>query len=91
MKFSVQLPTFAPCPTSRSAHIDPSRYQQLVIAEQFTEIDGSTRIYIAQESITPGLSAWPVPHDAPYQQVFNKWIQAVLEVIIIKYGCNKIF
>ena len=64
----------------RTANIDTKRYTEYVIAENFTKVDGSTDIYVAQDSVTPGLSAWPLPHDAPYKPNFDKWIQVVLEV-----------
>lgn len=68
------------CVSYRSAHIETRRFTQLVIAEHFTEVDGNSRIYIARDGVTPGLSAWPLPHDAPYKPHFDHWIQAVLEV-----------
>ncbi|XP_042860396.1 ionotropic receptor 21a-like [Penaeus japonicus] len=61
------------------AHLDTRRYQLLHIAQQFTNADGTTRLYIGRESIIPGQSAWPLPHDAPYRPQVDRCIMAVIE------------
>lgn len=53
---------------------------KLDIAEQFTQLDGSTQLYIGRESVMPGLAAWPLPHDAPYTENINRCLHAVVEV-----------
>ncbi|XP_042873752.1 ionotropic receptor 93a-like [Penaeus japonicus] len=65
-------------PTTQ-AHIQARRYLELVVAEEFTEADGSTRLYFGRESVFPGLSAWPIPHDAPYKQQLDRCIMAIKE------------
>ncbi|XP_071527024.1 ionotropic receptor 93a-like [Panulirus ornatus] len=60
-------------------HLDTRRYQELLIAERFTRADGSTMLYVGRESILPGQSAWPLPHDAPYKSVVDRCIMAVCE------------
>lgn len=60
--------------------MEARRYLQLEIARKFTRLDGSSSLYVAQESVFPGLSAWPVPHDAPYKPVLDRAIMAVKEV-----------
>lgn len=50
------------------------------ISDQFTRIDGSTKLYIGRENVFPGLSGWPVPHDAPYKHELDWIIMAVIEV-----------
>lgn len=62
------------------AHLDNERYQRHNIAERFTRSDGSEMLYIGRESIMPGQSAWPLPHDAPYTAVINRHLMAVVEV-----------
>ncbi|XP_069982138.1 ionotropic receptor 21a-like [Penaeus vannamei] len=49
------------------------------ISDQFTRIDGSTKLYIGRENVFPGLSGWPVPHDAPYKHELDWIIMAVIE------------
>ncbi|KAK8374544.1 hypothetical protein O3P69_007813 [Scylla paramamosain] len=64
----------------KQAHMEARRYLQLEIARKFTRVDGSSSLYVARESVFPGLSAWPVPHDAPYKPVLDRAIMAVKEV-----------
>ncbi|KAK4296786.1 hypothetical protein Pmani_030751 [Petrolisthes manimaculis] len=52
---------------------------QQKIAENFIDIDGSTRLYIGRDSIFPGPSGWPIPHDAPYKTNFDRVIISALE------------
>ncbi|XP_037800843.1 uncharacterized protein LOC119595769 [Penaeus monodon] len=65
--------------TRGQAHMEARRYLQLVIAQKFTRADGSTRLYVGRESVFPGLSAWPIPHDAPYKPVLDRCIMAIVE------------
>lgn len=64
----------------RQAHLGGRRYVQQVIAESFTKADGSTLFYMGRESVFPGPSGWPVPHDAPYKAELDRWIMAAIEV-----------
>ncbi|XP_076059359.1 ionotropic receptor 93a-like [Oratosquilla oratoria] len=61
------------------AYMEARRYLQLLIANKFTRTDGSTGLYIGRQSVFPGLSAWPFPHDAPYKHVFDKKIMNIIE------------
>ncbi|XP_063886429.1 ionotropic receptor 21a-like [Scylla paramamosain] len=61
------------------AHLDNRRYQHYNIAKRFTRPDGSEMLYIGRESIMPGQSAWPLPHDAPYTAVIDRHLMAVIE------------
>ncbi|XP_066969153.1 ionotropic receptor 93a-like [Macrobrachium rosenbergii] len=63
----------------KQAHIDVRRYLELVIAEQFTKADGSTPLYLGRENVFPGLSGWPIPHDAPFKENIDRSIMAVKE------------
>lgn len=60
--------------------MEARRYLELEIASKFTRTDGSSSLYVARESVFPGLSAWPVPHDAPYKPVLDRVIIAIKEV-----------
>ncbi|KAK3886048.1 hypothetical protein Pcinc_009781 [Petrolisthes cinctipes] len=62
------------------AHLETKRYQLLRIAERFTRADGEALLYIGRDSIMPGQSAWPMPHDAPYKPVIDRCLMAVIEV-----------
>ncbi|XP_063886436.1 ionotropic receptor 93a-like [Scylla paramamosain] len=64
---------------NKQAHLGGRRYLQQVIAESFTMGDGSTRLYLGKESVFPGPSGWPVPHDAPYKAALDRWIMAAIE------------
>lgn len=50
------------------------------IAESFSDAHGSPLLYVVKESAMPGLSGWPIPHDAPYKKNFDFCIRASLEV-----------
>ncbi|XP_069156905.1 ionotropic receptor 21a isoform X2 [Procambarus clarkii] len=65
--------------TSKRAHIEARRYLQLVIAQKFTLADGSSNLYLGRENVIPGLSAWPLPHDAPYKSHLDRCIMAITE------------
>ncbi|XP_071527001.1 ionotropic receptor 21a-like [Panulirus ornatus] len=64
----------------RQAHLDERLVLNHWIAEAFTRTDGSSPLYYGRESIIPGASAWPIPHDAPYKpqldsimMIVNMW------------------
>ncbi|XP_069960126.1 ionotropic receptor 21a-like [Cherax quadricarinatus] len=63
----------------RQAHVDGRRYLELVIAESFTDADGETALYVGREGVLPGFNAWPIPHDAPYKDAFDRVINVVIE------------
>ncbi|XP_068243634.1 ionotropic receptor 21a-like [Palaemon carinicauda] len=63
----------------KQAHIEVRRFLELVIAEQFTKLDGSTQLYLGRENVFPGLSGWPIPHDAPFKENLDRSIMAVKE------------
>ncbi|KAK3884239.1 hypothetical protein Pcinc_011515 [Petrolisthes cinctipes] len=63
----------------KQAHLGGKRYQQQTIAAKFTAADGSSRLYLGRESIFPGPSGWPIPHDAPYKHSLDSWIMVVLQ------------
>ncbi|XP_050712677.1 uncharacterized protein LOC126996350 [Eriocheir sinensis] len=62
------------------AHLENRRSQHYNIAKLFTRPDGSKLLYIGHESIMPGRSGWPMPHDAPYTATINLHLMAVVEV-----------
>jgi len=63
--------------------MEARRYLELKIAEKFTDAYGTSRLYVAREWIFPGLSAWPISHDAPYKADFNRAIMSIVEVVIV--------
>lgn len=63
------------------AHLENRRSQHHSIAKRFTRPDGSKLLYIGRESIMPGRSGWPMPHDAPYIETINQHLMAVVEVV----------
>ncbi|XP_071526957.1 ionotropic receptor 21a-like [Panulirus ornatus] len=62
-----------------TATLTGRRYLANMIAEHFTEADGSTQLYLGRESIFPGPSGWPIPHDAPYQPQLDRCLMAIIE------------
>nr|XP_053641776.1 uncharacterized protein LOC128695299 [Cherax quadricarinatus] len=63
----------------KEAHVGGRRYMEQMIASYFSQADGTTDLYVGRESILPGISAWPIPHDAPYTQQINRLMMAVVE------------
>ncbi|XP_071527025.1 ionotropic receptor 93a-like [Panulirus ornatus] len=61
------------------AVIEGRRYLEHIIAEEFSQPDGTTDLYIGRQHVTPGLAAWIIPHDAPYRLQLNRCIMAVIE------------
>ncbi|KAK7076227.1 hypothetical protein SK128_028322 [Halocaridina rubra] len=67
------------CRLRKQSHIDGTRYLELQIAEHFTKADGNSELYVGREGVLPGMNAWPIPHDAPYKENFDKVINAIIE------------
>ncbi|XP_063886458.1 ionotropic receptor 93a-like [Scylla paramamosain] len=63
----------------KSAHLDPKKYIHYKILDEFTEADGSTRLYVSRGSVFPSPCGWPIPHDAPYKAQLDRLIVATLE------------
>ncbi|XP_050689280.1 uncharacterized protein LOC126981779 isoform X2 [Eriocheir sinensis] len=63
----------------REAHVAGRRYMEQMIARHFTSPLGSTPLYVGRESLLPGISAWPIPHDAPYKHRLDTLMMAVVE------------
>lgn len=63
-----------------SAHMEARRYLELQIAEKFTDSYGVAQLYVGREWIFPGLSSWPIVHDAPYKAPLDRAIMAIIEV-----------
>lgn len=51
-----------------------------LIARHFLQADGGAKIYLGRESVSRTLTAWPLPHDAPYKRQVDAFMVAVLEV-----------
>ncbi|XP_042214840.1 ionotropic receptor 93a-like [Homarus americanus] len=64
---------------NKYAHLGGAQYLELVIAKHFTQIDGSSQVYIGKETIVSSVAAWPIPHDAPYKPFLDRCIKAVTE------------
>ncbi|XP_071535898.1 ionotropic receptor 21a-like [Panulirus ornatus] len=63
----------------KQAHLAARHVINHWIGEHFTRADGSNPLYFGRESIDPGLSAWPIPHDAPYKLQIDKVMMIVNE------------
>ncbi|XP_071526969.1 ionotropic receptor 93a-like [Panulirus ornatus] len=61
------------------ASLNGRRYMANMIAEHFTQVDGSTPLYLGQESIFPGPAGWALPHDAPYKPQVDRCLMAIIE------------
>ncbi|XP_071542917.1 uncharacterized protein [Panulirus ornatus] len=55
------------------------RYLRHLIGKSFTRADGTTRLYLGQETVFPSFSAWPLPHDAPFKPAIDRCLMAVIE------------
>ncbi|XP_050712684.1 uncharacterized protein LOC126996356 [Eriocheir sinensis] len=66
----VQLPF---CP-ARQAHLGGRRFLKYQVA-----VYGSSRLYVGRETLFPGPSGWPIPHDAPYKAQLDLNIMAIVE------------
>ncbi|KAK8397742.1 hypothetical protein O3P69_004493 [Scylla paramamosain] len=62
-----------------AGHLDPKKYIRYKILDEFTEADGSTRLYVSRGSVFSTPCGWPIPHDAPYKAQLNWLIVAILE------------
>ncbi|XP_069982931.1 ionotropic receptor 21a-like [Penaeus vannamei] len=63
----------------REAHVAGRRYMEQNIAKYFSLPDGRGKLYVGRESLLPGISAWPLPHDAPYRRQLDRLMMAVIE------------
>ncbi|XP_037782039.1 uncharacterized protein LOC119578542 [Penaeus monodon] len=63
----------------REAHVAGRRYMEQKIAKYFSLPDGGGKLYVGRESLLPGISAWPIPHDAPYRRQLDRLMMAVIE------------
>lgn len=63
-----------------SAAVANRRYLNYIIAGNFTDASGSSKLYVGKDNfyITP--AGFPIPHDAPYKPKFQKYIFAFAEV-----------
>ena len=68
---------------NRSSHTEEKKSLQYEILDKFTKEDGSTPLYVSREPLFSAPSAWPIPHDAPYQDHLNRWMIATLEVCLV--------
>lgn len=64
----------------RRAHLGGRRFLEYQIANKFTEVEGTSRLYVGRETLYPGASGWPIPHDAPYKPQLDRWITVPVEV-----------
>ncbi|KAK8384551.1 hypothetical protein O3P69_014257 [Scylla paramamosain] len=85
---SLTLPKYPPRPETiadlvktfdREAHVGWRSYVATIIASHFILADGSTEIYLGRESVSHTLTAWPLPHDAPFKRQVDTIMVAVLE------------
>ncbi|XP_063885868.1 uncharacterized protein LOC135114098 [Scylla paramamosain] len=64
---------------AKEAHVSGRRYLEYQIADKFGDEDGTSRLYVGRETVFPGPSGWPIPHDAPYTEQLDNSIMAVVE------------
>lgn len=64
--------------------MDTQQYLQLMVAKHFTEMDGTSPIYIGKSPVITYSLAWPIPHDAPYKYALDKIITSIVEVNTIE-------
>ncbi|XP_071535584.1 glutamate receptor ionotropic, delta-1-like [Panulirus ornatus] len=64
---------------TKQAHLAVRHVISHWMADEFTQADGSNPLYFGRETIMPGASAWPIPHDAPYKPQLDSIMMAVNE------------
>ncbi|XP_064101701.1 ionotropic receptor 93a-like [Macrobrachium nipponense] len=74
----------------KEAHVAGRRFMEQTIAKHFSNPDGSTKLYIGRESILPGISAWPLPHDAPYRPQIDRVMMSVIEAGLYEHWSRTI-
>nr|XP_053641793.1 uncharacterized protein LOC128695317 [Cherax quadricarinatus] len=72
----------------KQAYMDSYFYLQQMIADYFTLLDGSTKLYIGRENIISGLHAWPVPHDAPYRLQLDRLMMSIIDAGLYQKWIN---
>ncbi|XP_063884802.1 ionotropic receptor 93a-like [Scylla paramamosain] len=63
----------------RESHVGWESYMATIIARHFIMADGSAQIYLGRESVSRTLTAWPLPHDAPFKRQVDAIMVTVLE------------
>ncbi|XP_045124005.1 ionotropic receptor 93a-like [Portunus trituberculatus] len=63
----------------RESHVGWESYMATIIARHFIMADGSAQIYLGRESVSRTLTAWPLPHDAPFKRQVDVIMVKVLE------------
>ncbi|XP_066982738.1 ionotropic receptor 93a-like [Macrobrachium rosenbergii] len=74
----------------KEAHVAGRRFMEQTIAKYFSNPDGSTKLYVGRESILPGISAWPLPHDAPYRPQIDRLMMSVIEAGLYEHWSRTI-
>ena len=80
--YNIVQPIYLSVLHPRRAHLGGRRFLRYQIADKFTDVDGTSRLYVGRETLYPGASGWPIPHDAPYKPQLDRWIIVPLEVSI---------
>ncbi|XP_064099499.1 uncharacterized protein LOC135210575 isoform X2 [Macrobrachium nipponense] len=65
--------------TGKVAYMVGRRFAAFHIAQYFTNVDGSTKLYLAREDVLAGKAAWAIPHDAPFQPQIDSLMMAAIE------------
>ena len=62
-------------------HTEPKMYLNYKIAEDYSNLDGSTDVYLMREGHSSFvLAGFPIPHDAPYTQQLDKALFDIFSV-----------
>lgn len=61
---------------------------ELMIIEHFTNADGKTPLYVAQQNILPGYCGWPMSRDLPFKHNLDHYIMAFHGVSTISCTYN---
>ncbi|XP_064099498.1 uncharacterized protein LOC135210575 isoform X1 [Macrobrachium nipponense] len=67
--------------TGKVAYMVGRRFAAFHIAQYFTNVDGSTKLYLAREDVLAGKAAWAIPHDAPFQPQIDSLMMAAIETL----------
>lgn len=68
----------------KEAFVYERLFTELMIIKNFTNVDGSTPMYVVRENLVPGYSAWLLHRDMPFKRNLDRCILAFHEFGLIK-------
>ncbi|XP_063875886.1 uncharacterized protein LOC135108651 [Scylla paramamosain] len=76
--------------TENKAHMYERLYLEMKVAEDFTQKDGSTPLYVTQGNLMPGYASFPLVLDAPFKTNIDNCLIAIHGGGLINYWTRKV-